>query len=427
MSTSRRTFVKNWSLAAAALSLPGFPNLAYALSASDNIRLGMVLSSTGFMSGVEPYQAAVLMMGIEEVNSSGGINGAKLVPELRDPGSDWGKYAKQAKELVDSGVSIFHSCYTSASRESLLPVIQKANGLLFYPTYYEGRECSDNMVMTGSCPNQQVDNSVPWMIKKAGKKIYLIGSNYIYPRTMNKAAKLSIKANGGSVVGEKYVDLGLTTTAGYKSIVADIKAKKPDWVLSNVVGASGDAFMQEYANQGLTAANMPILAYPMTEPEVLSAGIKNCKGHYTSFTYFQTVDTPENKAFVKRFKDFLAANKSQFPLPPVTSGVMQAAYSGFLAFVEAAKKANSVDPVALVNACKGMEINAPEGKVRINSENLHTALRPRIGQVNDEGLFDILDESASLVEPLVFNPKIDPGKTCEKGGEYYIRGKRVPT
>ncbi len=427
MTVSRRSFVQNCSLAAAALTLPGLSNLSYALGSGDKIRLGMVLSSTGFMSGVEPYQTAVLMMGIEEVNSSGGINGAKLVPEIRDPGSDWGNYAKQAKKLVDSGVSIFHSCYTSASRESLLPVIQKANGLLFYPTYYEGRECTDNMVMTGSCPNQQVDNSVPWMVKKAGKKVYLIGSNYIYPRTMNKAAKLALKASGGSVVGEKYVALDVTTTAGYKAIVADIKAKKPDWVLSNVVGASGDAFMQEYANQGLTSSNMPILAYPMTEPEVLSAGIKNCAGHYTSFTYFQSLDTPENKAFVSRFKDFLAANKKQFPLPPVTSGVMQAAYSGFLAFVAAAKKANSVDPVALVNACKGMEINAPEGKVRINGENLHTALRPRIGQVNDAGLFDILDESSSLVEPVVFNQKMDPGKVCKDGGAYYIKGKRVPT
>jgi len=428
---TRRSFIKNCSVVAAALSFPGVASFVGAapkqLSSSDQIRLGMVLSSTGFMSIVEPYQIAVLLMGIEEVNSRGGINGAKLVPEIRDPGSDWGQYAKHAKELVDSGVSIFHSCYTSASRESLLPVIQRANGLLFYPTYYEGRECTDNMIMTGSCPNQQVGNSIPWMINKSGKSIYLIGSNYIYPRTMNKAAKQAITIHGGKVLGEKYVDLGVTTTSGYKSIVADIKAKKPDWVLSNVVGASGDAFMQEYTNQGLNSGNMPILSYPMTEPEVLSAGIKNCVGHYTSFTYFQTLDTSENKAFVSRFNDFLAANKKQFSLPPVTSGVMQAAYSGFLAFVKAAEATNSIDPVALVGACKGLEIDAPEGKVRINSDNLHTALRPRIGQVNDAGLFDILDESPELVEPVVFNPGIDPGKTCENGGEFYIKGKRVPT
>lgn len=157
MNQTRRSFIKTYSLAASALSLPGISFLASAsptnLVASDKIRLGMILSSTGFMSGVEPYQTAALLMGIEEVNSRGGINGAKLVPEIRDPASKWGNYARYAKELTSDGVSIFHSCYTSASREALLPIIQRANGLLFYPTYYEGRECTDNMIMTGSCPN----------------------------------------------------------------------------------------------------------------------------------------------------------------------------------------------------------------------------------------------------------------------------------
>ncbi|WDE09610.1 transporter substrate-binding domain-containing protein [Thalassomonas haliotis] len=427
MSITRRRFVRNCSAAALALALPHPVCFARPASSPDEVRIGLVLSSTGFMGIVEPYQIAVLLMAIEEVNGKGGINGKKVVPVMRDPASNWGNYAKQAKALVESGVSIFHSCYTSASREALLPIIQKARGLLFYPTYYEGRECTDNMIMTGSCPNQQVDNSVPWMIKRSGNNIYLIGSNYIYPRIVNKAAKHAISANGGRVVGEKYVDLNVTTTAGYTSIVKDIKAKKPDWVLSNVVGASGDAFMQEYSKQGLNSSNMPILSYPMTEPEVLSAGIKNCVGHYTSSTYFQTVDSAENKAFVSQFQSFLENNKKQFLLPAVTSGVMQSAYSGFLMFAKAAQRSKSFEAGVLVNACKGMEITAPEGKVRVNRNNLHTALRPRIGRVNDAGLFDILDESANLVEPMVFNPKIDPGKTCENGGEYYIKGRRVPT
>jgi urea transport system substrate-binding protein len=429
MQITRRSFIRRCSAVAVSLSLPSFSLLAQSktMELGNEIHLGMVLSSTGFMSIVEPYQIAVLLMAIDEVNSRGGINGAKLIPQLRDPGSNWGNYAKHAKELTNSGVNIFHSCYTSASREALLPVVQKANGLLFYPTYYEGRECSDNMIMTGSCPNQQVDNSVPWMVKRHGQRIYLIGSNYIYPRTMNKAAKLAIKANGAQVVGEKYINLDVTTPEGYRDVIADIKAKKPDWVLSNVVGASGDAFMQEFTRQGLNASNMPILSYPMTEPEVLSAGVENCLGHYTSFSYFQTVDTPANKAFVARFKQFLAANKSQFQLPAVTSGVMQAAYSGFLAFVKAVEQTNSVDPATLVTACRGMEIDAPEGKVRINADNLHTALRPRIGQVNESGLFDIVDDSKALVEPVVFNAKIDPGRACTDGGKYFIGGRRVPS
>ncbi|WDE02985.1 transporter substrate-binding domain-containing protein [Thalassomonas viridans] len=427
MSITRRRFIRNSSVAGLALAMPFSVCFARSAPSSDEIRIALMLSSAGFMGIAEPYPIAVLLMAIEEVNNKGGINGKKVVPVFRDPASNWGNYARQAKALVQSGVSIFHSCYTSASREALLPIIQKANSLLFYPAYYEGRECTANMIMTGSCPNQQVDNSVPWMIEHSGPNVYLLGSNYIYPRIINKVAKFAISASGGKVAGEKYVDLNVTTTAGYTDIIKDIKAKKPDWVLSNVVAASGDAFMREYAKQGLNSSNMPILSYSMTEPEVLSAGIENCAGHYTSFTYFQTVDTAGNKAFVARFKNFLEKHKKQFPIPAVTSGVMQAAYSGFLMFVKAAQISKSVEPAALVNACKGMEVNVPEGKVRVNGNNLHTALRPRIGRVNESGLFDILDESASLVEPVVFNPLIDPGKTCENGGEYHIKGKRVST
>ncbi|GAA3925597.1 transporter substrate-binding domain-containing protein [Litoribacillus peritrichatus] len=429
---SRRQMLARSGQALLALSMPwGTFQIAAgaswpAIDPGKPVKVGLVLSSTGFMGVVEPYQIAVLNMAIEEANAAGGINGAKIVAEVRDPGSDWSKYASFGKELLDQNINIFHSCYTSASRESMLPVLQRGGALLFYPTYYEGRECSSSMILTGSCPNQQVDNSVPWMINKYGGKVYLIGSNYIYPRTMNKAAKLALKKHGGVAVGEQYIALEADQESDFQKAISDIKAKKADWVLSNVVGASNDAFMRAYKKAGLTAEDVPIMSYPLTEPEVHSAGIENCVGHYTSFTYFQSIDTPENKDFVARFTAYLKANPGIVSGPAVTSGVMQAAYSGFTAFIEGARKANSVHPKAIVAACRGLEYQAPEGKVKIDSENLHTHLRPRIGRVNSQGLFDIVDESADLVRPEVFSAKMDPGKECKNGGEYLIKGRKVP-
>jgi urea transport system substrate-binding protein len=431
-SISRRRLLQQSSIAAASLSLPFSLLTEQAMAAwptidaSKPITVGLILSQTGFMKNVEPYQLAALMMAIEETNAAGGINGANVVPVTRDPGSQWPKYASFAQELLSQNVNIFHSCYTSASRESILPPLQRGGALLFYPTYYEGRECTSSMVMTGSCPNQQVDNSVPWMMNKFGKKSYFLGSDYIYPRTINKAAKLVLEGNGGTVSGEQYIDLAVNQESDYNAALKAIKAAKPDWVLSNIVGASGDAFMRAYKKAGLTANDIPILSYPMTEPEVYSAGVEYCQGHYTSFTYFQSIKSTENAEFVARFRKFMEKNPGMVDGPAVTSGVMQAAYSGFLAFVKAAKKANSVHPEAVAQACRGLEYTAPEGNVKIDADNLHTHLRPRIGQVNGQGLFDILDESASLVRPEVFSDKMDPGKKCTDGGKFSIGGKVVP-
>ncbi len=429
---TRRQFVTRGSQALFAMGFPlGAFQTAHGASwekidPSKPIKVGLILSTSGFMSVVEPYQLAVLKMAIDETNASGGINGAKIEALVRDPGSDWAKYASYGKELLNENVNIFHSCYTSASRESLLPVLQRGGALLYYPTYYEGRECTSNMVMTGSCPNQQVDNSVPWMIKKYGARVYMVGSNYIYPRTMNKAAKLSLKKNGGTAVGEKYIALEADKESDFSEVIADIKKQKADWVLSNVVGASNDAFMRAYKKAGLTAEQTPIMSYPLTEPEVHSAGIDYCVGHYTSFTYFQSVDTPENKAFIARFTQYLKDNPGIVNGPAVTSGVMQAAYSGFLAFVMAARKANSVHPEAIVNSSRGMEYQAPEGIVKIDADNLHTHLRPLIGKINSDGLFDIVDRSQNLVKPEVYSNEMDPGKECKNGGEFLIKGRKVP-
>lgn len=428
---NRRSILKGAVVGSGLLTFPQLwiprANAAlHKIDPSKPIKIGVVYSQTGFMGVVEKEQYKVAMMVIDQINAAGGVQGAKLEPYVKDPASDWPAYAKGASELLDEGVNIFWGCYTSASRESILPVIQKGGGLLFYPTYYEGRECTENMIMTGSCPNQQVDNSVPFMFKKYGKKVYLIGSNYIYPRTMNRQVKHQVKKHGGSIVGEKYVDLSMTDKAGFDEIIKDIKQQKPDWVCSNVVGGSSVAFMQRYKELGLNPSNIPIMSYPLTEPEVAGTGVEYCEGHFSSFTYFQSVDRPENKAFVKQYVDYVKSKPEWAGEPAVTSGVMQASYVGMQACIKAMNESGSAHPADIVQACRGMKIAAPEADIMIDSENLHTHLRPRIGVVNAQGQFDILEENSGLVQPEVFSEALDPGKSCKEGGQYFIRNKKVP-
>jgi len=298
--------------------------------------------------------------------------------------------------------------------------------LLFYPTYYEGRECTENMIMTGSCPNQQVNISIPFMFEKFGKKVYLIGSNYIYPRTMSRQVKSQVEKHGGSIVGEQYVDLAVSDKSAFDEIIKDIKAQKPDWVCSNVVGGSSVAFMQRYKELGLNPSNIPIMSYPMTEPEVQGTGVEYCEGHFSSFTYFQSVDRPENKEFIKKYAEYVKSKPEWAGEPVVTSGVMQASYVGMQACIRAMNETESAHPIDIVQACRGMSISAPEADIKIDSENLHTHLRPRIGVVNSKGQFDILQESKELVAPEVFSAALDPGKECKDGGQYFIENKKVP-
>ncbi len=431
----RRDFIKQSTIAAMAVAFPHIwvPKNSYAaytgtrINPSKPIKIGVIYSQTGVMGIVEKDQYKVALMAIDEINRSGGIHGAKLEPIVRDPQSNWGNYAKYAAELLKQNVNIFWACYTSASREAILPNIQRGGALLFYPTYYEGRECTANMIMTGSCPNQQVNNSIPWIIDKAGSSTYFVGSNYIYPRTMNKAAKIILNKSGGTLMGEEYINLDVTTETGFKEVIDDIVKKKPKWVFSNVVGESNVAFMRAYKKAGLTANDMPILSCPLTEPEIQGVGIDYCKGHYTSFTYFQSIKRRENKAFIKRYKEFHNSHREWKNDWVGTSGVMEASYIGMLACRDAMIKANSAHPLDIVEACKGLTIKAPEADVKIDPENLHTWLRPRIGKVNSDGDFDIVDESSGIVRPEVFSVDLDPGKECKNGGMYYLNGRKIPS
>ena len=308
MSIDRRKFLKSSLLATTgALASPYI--ISSPVRAAGTVDVGVLFSLTGGLSIIEKSLHDATLMAISEINASGGVKGMKINAVVEDGASDPKTYNEKASKLViqDRVPTVFGS-YTSASRKAVLPVFEKRNNLYFYPTYYEGFECSKNVVYTGAVPNQQLSNFIPWIIKTLGKKkFFIVGSNYIYPREMAKVSKILIEKNGGEWIADEYLELGHSE---WGSMVNKIKGSGCDVVLSNVVGDFVVAFYREYKNQGLTHDKLPICATVTSEIEIAAMGPEYAVGSFTSFPYFQAIDTDRNKAFVERYRAFVKDPKA---------------------------------------------------------------------------------------------------------------------
>src|SRR3954453_18224336 len=338
----RRTFLKG-SAALGAFALgttaPYYfqRNIAKAQD-SDTIKVGILHSLSGTIAIIETSLHNAELLAIDEINAKGGVLGKKIVPVIEDPQSLVQVFAEKAKKLLleDKVVAVL-GCYTSASRQSVLPVFEQNNGVLLYPTLYEAQECSKNCFYTGAVPNQQLDDFVPWILTTLGrKKFYLIGANYIYPKETNREVKALLEKHGGENVGEEYAPLGHTE---FSTVINNIAGSGAEVVFSDLVGDSIVAFYKQFKQFGLTAADLPICTPITTEQETAAMGAENAVGHYPSFNYFQSVDTPENKSFVERFKAKYGANS-------VTNAVMHAAYFSAYFLAQALEKVKSTDPDA---------------------------------------------------------------------------------
>jgi urea transport system substrate-binding protein len=433
---TRRDYLKQTASAAVSIGMPylWIPRLATAgthqwapINPSKPIKIGIMYSLSGIegLTSLAGYKMA--LMAIEDINKAGGIHGAMLNPIIKDPKSEWPNYTRLAKSLNDENVNITWGCTFSAGRKAALPTIARGGGLLYYGTLYEGRECSQHMIATGSCPNQQMEVGVPWMLERYGSKTYIAGSNYIFSRTMSKQANRSLILNGGESLGDEFIKLGVTDPAAFKPLVEDIIKMKPDWILSNLVGGSIPGFLRAYKAAGLSPDQIPIMHIAMLESTIKTLDPELCAGHYTSTTYFQNIDSPTNKEFVNRYKEF-ARSRPEWESDDVTlTSIGEGGYMNAMACKEAMLKANSAHPDAIREASRGLIFNSGSGdKVKIDPDNLHTWLYPRIGRVNDQGEFDVVYKSPTWVRPQVFNKEIDPNRTCENGGEFYIKGKKVP-
>ncbi len=358
--------------------------------AGDTIKVGILHSLSGTMAISEVSVKDAEMMAIEEINAAGGVLGKKIEPVIEDGASDWPKFAEKAKKLLQNDkVATVFGCWTSASRKAVLPVFEENNGLLWYPVQYEGMEASPNIFYSGAAPNQQIVPAVEWLLQNKGKKFFLLGSDYVFPRTANKIIKAQLAAQGGELIAEEYTPLGHTD---YSTIVNKIKAAKPDVVFNTLNGDSNVAFFKELKASGITSKDLTTCSVSVAEEEIRGIGADNMVGHLVSWNYYQTTDTPENKAFVEKYKAKYGADR-------VTDDPIEAAYINVYLWAEAVKKAGSTEVAKVKEAAKGLEFKAPEGTVKIEGENQHLWKPVRIGEVQPDGLIKEIWSTAESVKP----------------------------
>ncbi|CAN7722445.1 urea ABC transporter substrate-binding protein [Pseudorhodoferax sp. LjRoot39] len=357
------------------------------------VTVGQLHSATGTMAISETGSIQAEQLAIDQINAMGGILGRKIKVIKEDGASDWPTFAEKSRKLLvnDKAACVF-GCWTSASRKAVLPVFEKENGLLYYPTFYEGLEQSKNVIYTGQEATQQIIWGLDWGAKeKKAKTFFLVGSDYIWPRTSMKIARKHIETVGklGSVKGEEYYPLGHTN---FNSLINKIKVAKPDCIFAAVVGGSNVAFYKQLKAAGITGDKQFLLTLSVTEDEMTGVGGDNFAGFYSSMKYFQSLDNENNKKFVDAFK-------AKYGKDAVIGDVTQAGYLGPWLWKAAVEKAGSFDVTKVAAASPGIELKtAPEGYVKVDA-NHHLWSKARIGQGQKDGTFKVVAESSALIAP----------------------------
>jgi urea transport system substrate-binding protein len=354
------------------------------------IKVGILHSLSGTMAISEVSVHDAELMAIEEINAAGGVLGKKLVPVIEDGASEPAVFAEKARKLIqqDKVATVFGG-WTSASRKAMLPVFEELNGLLWYPVQYEGLESSPNIFYTGATTNQQIVPSVTWLLENRGKKFFLLGSDYVFPRTANMIIKAQLAAEGGTVVGEEYTALGHTD---YSTVISKIVAADPDVIYNTLNGDSNVAFFKQLKDAGITADDITVLSVSVAEEEIRGIGPDVLAGHLAAWNYYQTTDTPENEKFVANYKKKYGNNR-------VTADPIEAGYIAVYLWAAAVEKAGTTDVAAVKEAAKGLTFQAPGGEVKIDGDNQHLYKTVRIGEVQPDGQFRELWNSGQPVKP----------------------------
>lgn len=353
------------------------------------IKVGVLYGTTGPASQSELTLQNGVKLAIDEINAKGGINGSKLEPIYSDYGGDNSMAAQKAQELMmKDECKILIGTNLSGSRLAVEPIVEQNDGLLVYGTFYEGEKPSENVLYFNSSPSQQVSTLIPYMIKNFGKKVYLVGSDYEFPKVCFKFAKEELEKQGATVVGEDYLPISQTD---FSTTINKIKDAQPDVVLSCVVGNNVSAFYKQYKQYGIDMGTIPIFALGTHEPVVKGIG-DAAIGSYACFSYFNSIDTPENKDFVKKYID-------TFGTDTTVSNQAESAYNSVYFLAEAIKKANSTNPKDIIKASSRLEISTPAGKLKMDDNNHNAWLPMFIGRVNDKLQFDIVYKSKDLVKP----------------------------
>jgi len=370
---------------------------ASSVMAEDTIKVGVLHSLSGTMAISETTLKDTMLMLIDEQNKKGGLLGKKLEAVVVDPASNWPLFAEKARELLtkDKVASIF-GCWTSVSRKSVLPVIEELNGVLFYPVQYEGEESSKNVFYTGAAPNQQAIPAVDYLMNDLKvKRWVLAGTDYVYPRTTNKILEAYLISKG---VAKKDIMINYTPFghSDWQSIVADVKkfgsAGKKTAVVSTINGDANIPFYKELGNQGISAENIPVIAFSVGEEELSGIDTKPLVGHLAAWNYFMSVDTTKNAAFIQQWKDYIKNPKR------VTNDPMEAHYIGFNMWVKAVEKAGTTDPDAVQKAIIGVEFPNLTGGTSKMLPNHHISKPVLIGEIQDNGQFLTVWQTNKLID-----------------------------
>ena len=355
--------------------------------AADTIKVGVLHSLSGTMAISETTLKDTVLMLVEEQNKKGGLLGKKLEAVVVDPASNWPLFAEKARELITKEkVSVTFGCWTSVSRKSVLPVYEELNSLLFYPVQYEGEESSKNVFYTGAAPNQQAVPAVDYLMNEIGvKRWVLAGTDYVYPRTTNKILEAYLKAKGVAAedIMINYTPFG---HSDWQSIVSDIKsfgsAGKKTAVVSTVNGDANVPFYKELGNQGISAEDIPVVAFSVGEEELSGIDTKPLVGHLAAWNYFMSVDAPENSDFIAKWHKFIGNTKR------VTNDPMEAHYIGFNMWIKAVEKAGTTDTDAVEQAMIGMTYPNLTGGTAVMHANHHLSKPVLIGEIQADGQFE---------------------------------------
>lgn len=393
---NRRNFIKTGGSVIVVGATAGTSLLPSLAAAAEPVKVGLLHSLSGTIAIAEASLVDAEKLAVEEINAAGGVLGRKIEVVLEDGASENPVFAEKARKLIERDkVAAIFGCYTSASRKAVLPALNQGKGLLYYPTYYEGQEQDARVIYPSQEATQSVIAAIDWMAREKGKTFFLVGSDYIYPRTCNKIAKPTVVKAGGKVLGEEYAPLGHTE---FSSIINKIKAAKPDCIYSTVVGGSNVAFFKQLRAAGLDGTKQVLLSTVVSENEIEGIGKDNALGYYACMGYFQSLKNAANERFVKAFK-------AKYGQDRVIGDPMQVAYNSVYLWKMAVEKAKSFEKDKVIAASSGIELNAPEGKIKIHATNHHVWKKVRIGRARADGQFDIVWESPSEIEPNPF-PKI---------------------
>lgn len=370
-------------------------------------RIGILFSRSGVTAATESEHFFGTVLAIEEINAAGGVLGRPLDPVALDPQGDLGAYRRLAGQMLSrEDVNVIFGCSTSSSRKAVLPEIERKNGLLWYCSLYEGFEYSPNVIYTGAVPNQNSLQLAAYLLKNCGKRIYLLGSDYIYPRESNRIMRDIVEQHGGEIAGELYLPFDVSADA-LRDAVRGIHAAGPDALFSTVIGRPARDFYRLLHDAGRAEARLPVASLTLGETELKMIGPRFCAGHIVSATYFSSLASERNQRFV-------ASYRRRFGAGATVSAWGQAAYSQVYLFAHALERAGSMDTQKLVEAVLDQRFDAPEGVISVEPENHHLWLQPKIGVAREDGGFDVVWQAAEPVKP-------DPYLTTYEFSEFWLR------